>query len=336
MTIPLLGPVSLTGFTHLWWFLLFLIVVAALAAMYVVAQIRRRRRLQQFANTELLDSVSTTRPSRWRHVPAALLAVALLLCTIALAGPTHDQRLPRNRAVVVLAIDVSQSMNATDVEPNRLAAAQEASKKFVDELTPGINLGVISFAGTATVLVSPTTNRDASRRAIENLQVAERTATGEAILTALSSISTVGAVIGGGDEPPPAHIVLFSDGKETVPNNPDNPKGAFTAARAAKDQGVPVSTISFGTPNGSVEVNGERVPVPVDDEMMKKIANLAGGEAYTAENLEELNKVYTTLQDQIGYETVRGEATTGWLRLAALVAAVAAAASLLINRRLPL
>ncbi|MGV0850147.1 VWA domain-containing protein [Mycolicibacterium phlei] len=336
MTLPLLGPVSLTGFTHLWWFLFFLVVFAALVAFYVVAQIRRRRRLQQFANTELLDSVATQRPSRWRHVPAALLGIALLLCMIALAGPTHDQRLPRNRAVVVLAIDVSQSMKATDVEPSRLAAAQEASKNFVDELTPGINLGVISYAGVATVLVSPTTNRDASRRAIDNLQVADRTATGEAIFTALSSISTVGAVIGGGDTPPPAHIVLFSDGKETVPSNPDNPKGAYTAARAAKDQGVPISTISFGTPHGEVEVNGETVPVPVDDKMMRRIAELSGGESYTAENLEELNKVYETLQDQIGYETVRGEATTGWLRLAALVAAVAALASLLINRRLPL
>jgi len=217
-----------------------------------------------------------------------------------------------------------------------LTAAKEASKKFVDELTPGINLGVIAYAGTATVLVSPTTNRDASRRAIDNLQVADRTATGEAIFTALSSISTVGAVIGGGDTPPPARIVLFSDGKETVPSNPDNPKGAFTAARTAKDQGVPISTISFGTEHGEVEVNGERVPVPVDDQMMKKIAQLSGGDSYTASNLEELNKVYSTLQDQIGYETVRGEATTGWLRLAALVSAVAAVASLLINRRLPL
>ena len=276
------------------------------------------------------------RPTVWRHAPAVLLAIALVLCTIALAGPTYDQRLPRNRAVVMLTIDVSQSMKATDVEPDRLRAAQEASKKFVDELTPGINLGVIAFAGTATVMVSPTTNRDASRRAIDNLQVADRTATGEAIFTALSSIATVGAVIGGGDAPPPARIVLFSDGKETVPSNPDNPKGAFTAARTAKDQGVPISTISFGTKNGSVEVNNERVPVPVDDAMMKKIAELSGGDSYTASNIEELNKVYGTLQDQIGYETVRGEATTGWLRLAALVAAVAAVASLLINRRLPL
>jgi Ca-activated chloride channel family protein len=336
MTIPLLGPVSLTGFSHIWWLLFFVLVVLGLAGLYVVAQVSRRRRLQQFANTELLDSVAPHRPSVWRHVPAALFGISLLFCTIALAGPTYDQRLPRNRAVVMLAIDVSQSMRATDVEPDRLTAAKEASKKFVDELTPGINLGVIAYAGTATVLVSPTTNRDASRRAIDNLQVADRTATGEAIFTALSSISTVGAVIGGGDTPPPARIVLFSDGKETVPSNPDNPKGAFTAARTAKDQGVPISTISFGTEHGEVEVNGERVPVPVDDQMMKKIAQLSGGESYTASNIEELNKVYSTLQDQIGYETVRGEATTGWLRLAALLAAIAAVASLLINRRLPL
>jgi Ca-activated chloride channel homolog len=336
MTIPLLGPVSLTGFQHIWWLVLFVVVVLGLIGLYVFAQAARRRRLQQFANAELLDSVAPKRPTLWRHVPAVLLGISLLLCTIAVAGPTYDQRLPRNRAVVMLAIDVSQSMRATDVEPSRLAAAQEASKKFVDELTPGINLGVIAYAGTATVMVSPTTNRDASRRAIDNLQVADRTATGEAIFTALSSISTVGAVIGGGDEPPPARIVLFSDGKETVPSNPDNPKGAFTAARTAKDQGVPISTISFGTENGSVDVNDERVPVPVDDAMMKKIAELSGGESYTASNIEELNKVYGTLQDQIGYETVRGEATTGWLRLAALVAAVAAVASLLINRRLPL
>jgi Ca-activated chloride channel family protein len=335
MTIPFFGPASLSGFQHIWWFVVFVLVVLALVGFYMAAQLARRRRLQRFANMELLDSVAPQRPSPWRHIPAILLAVSLLLFTLALAGPTHDQRIPRNRAVVMLVIDVSQSMQATDVEPSRLAAAQEASKQFVDELTPGINLGVIAYAGTATVLVSPTTNRDASKRAIDNLQVADRTATGEGIFTALSAISTVGAVIGGGDTPPPAHIVLFSDGKETSPSNPDNPKGAFTAARSAKDQGVPISTISFGTPNGYVELNSERVPVPVDPEMMKKIARLSGGESYTASDTTELKRVYSTLQEQIGYETIRGEASIGWLRLGALVAAVAALAALLINRRLP-
>jgi Ca-activated chloride channel family protein len=232
-------------------------------------------------------------------------------------------------------IDVSQSMRATDVSPNRLAATQEAAKQFVDQMTPGINLGLISYAGTATVLVSPTTNRDASKNAIDKLQVADRTATGEAIFTALQAISTVGAVIGGGDTPPPARIVLMSDGKETVPSNPDNPKGAFTAARTAKDQGVPISTVSFGTPYGTVDMNGQQTPVPVDDQMLKKVAQLSGGQAYNASSLEQLKEVFTNLQQQIGYETRRGDAGTGWLRLGALVLALAAVSALLINRRLP-
>jgi Ca-activated chloride channel homolog len=185
------------------------------------------------------------------------------------------------------------------------------------------------------VLVSPTTGREATKAAIDKLQFADRTATGEGIFTALQAIATVGAVIGGGDEPPPARIVLFSDGKETVPSNPDNPKGAYTAARTAKDQGVPVSTISFGTPYGYVEINEQRQPVPVDEEMMKKIADLSGGEQYSASSLEQLREVYSNLQQQIGYETIKGDASVGWLRLGAVVLAVAALAALLINRRLP-
>ncbi|MGC2654480.1 MAG: VWA domain-containing protein [Mycobacterium sp.] len=334
MTLPLLGPMTLSGFAHAWFFL-FLLVVLGIAVLYVVMQLARQRRMLRFANMELLETVAPKRPSRWRHLSAILLVLSLLLFTIAMAGPTHDVRIPRNRAVVMLVIDVSQSMRATDVEPNRMAAAQEAAKQFADELTAGINLGLIAYAGTATVLVSPTTNRAASKAALDKLQFADRTATGEGIFTALQAIATVGAVIGGGDAPPPARVVLFSDGKETVPTNPDNPKGAFTAARTAKDQGVPISTISFGTPYGFVEINGQRQPVPVDDTTMKKVAELSGGNAYNASNLQELKDVYATLQQQIGYETIRGDASVGWLRLGALILAAAGLASLLLNRRLP-
>lgn len=334
MNVPLLGPMTLTGFAHTWWFL-FLLVVVGLIVAYVLAQLARQRRVLRFANMELLESVAPQRPNRWRHLPAILLVASLVLFTIAMAGPTQDVRIPRNRAVVMLVIDVSQSMRATDVEPNRMAAAQVAAKQFAGELTPGINLGLIAYAGTATVLVSPTTNRDATKLAIDKLQFADRTATGEGIFTALQAIATVGAVIGGGDTPPPARIVLFSDGKETVPSNPDNPKGAYTAARTAKDQGVPISTISFGTPYGYVEINDQRQPVPVDDETMKKVAELSGGESFSASNLSELKSVYATLQEQIGYETIKGDASTGWLRLGSLVLALSALAALLINRRLP-
>jgi Ca-activated chloride channel family protein len=334
MTLPLLGPLSLSGFEHMW-YLLFFLVIAGLIALYLAVQRARNRRVLRFANMELLESVAPKRPAKWRHLPAILLIAALTLLTIAMAGPTNDVRIPRNRAVVMLVIDVSQSMRATDVAPSRLAAAQEAAKQFADQLTAGINLGLIAYAGTATVLVSPTTNRDATKLAIDKLQLADRTATGEGIFTALQAIATVGAVIGGGDAPPPARIVLMSDGKETVPSNPDNPKGAYTAARTAKDQGVPISTVSFGTPYGYVDINDQRQPVPVDDEMLKKIADLSGGDAYTASSLEQLKQVFTSLQEQIGYETIKGDASVGWLRLGAFVLALAALAALLINRRLP-
>jgi Ca-activated chloride channel homolog len=325
---------TLSGFEHVWFFL-FLVVVLGLIGLYIVVQLARHRRMLRFANMELLESVAPKRPSRWRHLPAILLVASLLMFTVAMAGPTHDVRIPRNRAVVMLVIDVSQSMRATDVSPSRLAAAQDAGKQFAGQLTPGINLGLIAFGGTATVLVSPTTNRDATKNAIDKLQLADRTATGEGIFTALQAIATVGAVIGGGDQPPPARIVLMSDGKETVPSNPDNPKGAYTAARTAKDQGVPISTVSFGTPYGYVEINGQRQPVPVDDETLKKMAELSGGESYNASSLEQLKQVFTNLQQQIGYETIKGDASVGWLRLGAVVLALAALAALLINRRLP-
>ena len=335
MTFPLLGPMSLTNFAHPWFFL-FLLFVAGLVALYVITQRARQKRILRFANMELLESVAPQRPNRWRHLSALLLIGSLVLLTIAMAGPQNDVRIPRNRAVVMLAIDVSQSMRATDIEPSRLAAAQVAAKQFADQLTPGINLGLIAYAGTATVLVSPTTNREATKIAIDKLQLADRTATGEAIFTALQAIATVGAVIGGGEDgPPPARIVLMSDGKETVPSNPDNPKGAFTAARTAKDQGVPISTVTFGTPYGYVEINDQRQPVPVDDETLEKIAELSDGNAYSASTLEQLKEVFTSLQDQIGYETIKGDASVGWLRLGALLLALSALAALLLNRRLP-
>jgi len=334
MTLPLLGPMTLSGFEHKWYFL-FLLVILGVAGLYIIVRLARRKRVLRFANMELLESVAPKRPTRWRHLPAILLVAALLLFTIAMAGPTHAVRIPRNRAVVMLVIDVSQSMRATDVPPSRMAAAQDAAKQFSDELTPGINLGLIAYGGTASVLVSPSTNRAAMKAAIDKLQPEDRTATGEGIFTALQAIATVGAVIGGGDTPPPARIVLFSDGKETVPSNPEDPKGAYTAARTAKDQGVPISTIAFGTPYGYVEINSQRQPVPVDNETMRKVAELSGGTAYDASTLAELRDVYATLQQQIGYETIKGDASAGWLRLGALTIALAVLAGLVVNRRLP-
>jgi Ca-activated chloride channel family protein len=331
---------SLTDFSAPWW-LLFLVVVIALTLGYVWIQRRKQKHVLRFSNMELLESVAPNRPNRLRHLPTALVLVGLMFLTVALAGPTADQRVPRNRATVMLVIDVSLSMEATDVEPSRLAAAQEAAKSFADGLTPGINLGLVAFAGTASVLVSPTANRDATKSAIDKLQLSERTATGEAIFTSLQSIDTLGAILGGGDAAPPARIVLLSDGKQTVPQNLDDPRGGYTAARAAKDKGVPISTISFGTSYGSVEIEDEggggveRVPVPVDDPSLREIATLSGGSFFTASSLEGLRDVYDTLEEQIGFEITRGDASRPWLILGVLCISAGLGSALVMRQRLP-
>lgn len=326
-------------FAHPWWLLSILLVVA-LVGLYVAVMRRRRTRALRFGNTTVLQTVARTDRDRFAHVPFGLLAVALLLLTVALAGPMADRQVPRNRATVMLVIDVSNSMKATDVQPSRLQAAEAAGKRFADELTSGINLGLVTFAGTPSTLVSPTPNHDATKRALSNLRLADKTATGEGIFAALEQIKTLNSALGGDDAAPPAHIVLLSDGKQTVPESPEDPRGGFTAARKAKEEGIPVSTISFGTLNGVIELdNGqggtERVRVPVDDESLRKIANLSAGSFYTAASLDELNKVYSNLQKKIGYETERGDNSRPWLISGTLLAIAAAAGALVLNRRIP-
>jgi Ca-activated chloride channel homolog len=334
MKLPLLGPVSVTGFQNAWFFLVLLVVLLVLG-IYVVLQFARRRRVLRFANMEVLERVAPAHPSRWRHVPTILLATSLVLLTTAMAGPTSDVRIPLNRAVVMLVIDVSESMASTDVPPDRLTAAKEAGKQFADELTPAVNLGLVEFAANASLLVSPTTNRAAVKAAIDGLKPAPKTATGEGLFTALQAIATVGSVMGGGDGPPPARIVLESDGAENVPLDANAPQGAFTAARAAKAEGVQISTISFGTPYGTVEYEGATIPVPVDDQTLQKICEITDGQSFHADSLESLKNVYATLQRQIGYETVKGDASLAWMLLGAVAMAGAVLAGLFLNRRLP-
>ncbi|OKH71168.1 hypothetical protein EB72_23945, partial [Mycobacterium sp. SWH-M1] len=142
-------------------------------------------------------------------------------------------------------------------------------------------------------------------------------------------------VLGGGDGPPPARIVLESDGKETVPADPDQPRGAFTAARAAKEQHVAISTISFGTPDGTVTLGDTQVPVPVDDSTLQTISEISGGEAFHASTLDQLNHVYDTLQSIIGYDSVPADASAPWARLSVLILVAALGAAVVVDRRLP-
>ncbi|MFD5830558.1 VWA domain-containing protein [Lentzea sp. NPDC060358] len=320
---------SFSNFVAPWWFLL-LVAVALLGAGYVVAQRMRRKRVLRFTNLELLERVAPKR-ERWsRHVPAAFLLAALALLTVALAGPTSEQRVPRNRATVMLVVDVSLSMKATDVKPSRLEAAQVAAKSFAEGLTPGINLGLISFAGSATVLVAPTTDRAAVSQSIDGLKLAQSTATGDALVAAMASIDSFGKVVGGAEGPPPARIVLMTDGKETV-----GTRKAFDAAEDAKKAAIPISTISFGTEDGVVDIEGRQQSVPVDDDSMKEIAKISGGEFFKAASAEELRRVYDTLGEQIGYEKKQADASKPWLLLGTITTMIAAAAALLLGQRLP-
>lgn len=325
---------SLSEFQHPLWLLL-LLAPAAIAVGYLIALRSKKRRTVRFGNFGVVRSVNTDRRRLFTHVPAVLLILALVSLVVALAAPQKEQKVPRNRATVMLVVDVSLSMEATDVSPSRLEAAQQAATTFSNNLTQGVNLGLVSYAGTASMLVAPTTDRGPVVRAIDRLKLDERTATGEAIYTATQAITTFIESLGGPDQAPPARIVLLSDGKETVPTDPTEERGAFTAAERAAEAGIPVSTISFGTMYGTVDIEGRPQPVPVDDASLKTIAELSGGDFFTASSLEELDSVYRTLEEQIGYEWKKADASRPWLIAGALLAMLAAAGSLAAHRRIP-
>jgi Ca-activated chloride channel homolog len=319
---------AIDGFAQPWWLAL-LVPVGVVVVGYLWAQRRRRRAAMRFSNLALLERVARM-PGWPRHIPAALLLVSLLVLTIGLAGPTARIKVPRNRATVLLVIDVSLSMRSTDVSPTRLTAAQDAASKFVAGMPPTINLGLESFAGTPAVLVPPTTDRDAVTNQIHTLKLAESTATGEALAAALNAIDAFNAQIPGSEGgPPPARIVLMSDGKQTVGQD------EFTVAAKAGQRHIPISTISFGTLYGSIDLDGREIPVPVDDPSLQQVAQLSGGQFYPAQSNEELHRVYDTLGEQIGYQTVHADASKPWFVLGTLLCLVAAALAIGRSQRLP-
>ena len=309
-----------------------LLAVAALLALYLVVQLRRRAYAVRFANLELLGKLAPRRPGWRRHLAFALLLLALGSLTTAMAKPTKDTRVPRDRATVMMAIDVSLSMRAEDVSPNRLEAAQAAAKEFVGLLPPRINLGLVTFSGTASVAVAPTTDRASVLRAIDSLELAERTAIGEAIFACMDAIKTFQAQLQGQDAAEegnaPARLVLMSDGSNTWGRSPEQAVGA------AKQSETPVSTIAFGTDEGYIELEGDRVAVPVNHEQLRGIADGTGGSYYAAASAEELASVYRDLGSQIGYTTERREITTWFVGTGLLFAFAAAGVSLAWSNRL--
>ena len=314
-----------------------LVAVAALAAAYAALQWRRRTTYSvRFTNLELLDSVAPKRPGWRRHVVAGAFLVSLALLVVALARPTRVEDAPLG-PTLVLAIDTSLSMEATDVDPNRLEAAQEAADGLIAGLGGNVRVGLISFNQTATIQVAPTTDHDAVRDAVEGLTLDEFTAIGEAIFAGLDAIDlatredeATAEDLGEDLEVPEAQLVVMSDG-ETTTGRPD-----AEAAQAANELGIPVSTIAFGTPNGTIEIPGEgTVDVGVDEASLRAIAESTGGEFFAATTGDELAEAFADIEGTVDAETVEREVSTWFLGLGILFLVLTSGLSLAWFSRLP-
>lgn len=303
-----------------------LAVVVALAVGYVLLQRRRSAYAVRFAQLPLLASVAPRRPGWRRHLPAALLLLALTALVTAFARPEADVRVPRERATIIVAIDTSLSMEATDVQPNRLAAAKSSAAAFVAGLPSTFTVGLVGFNGVASLVVPPTQDRTSVAGAVQQLRLGPSTAIGEAVFTGLAAIRAQQSTDGGNV---PARIVLLTDGTNTVGRD------VGSAAAAARQMNVPVSTISFGTPNGVVQVQGQNVPVPVDVPSMQTLAQATGGTSFTAQSGDELRRVYADIGNQVGFTVKRREVTDVVTGVGLVLALVAAAGSLVWTSRLP-
>jgi Ca-activated chloride channel family protein len=313
--------------------LLLLAAPLVLLAAYVVVQRARRKTVVRFTSVDMLASVAPQRPGWQRHIAAGALLAALVLLVFGLARPAQTVRTPRQRATVMLTIDVSGSMVANDVAPSRLTAAQDAARAFANALPPGVQLGLISFSTNANVLVSPTTDRTTVIGAIDGLQAGGGTATGDAINLALQAIRTLPPSADG--KAAPATIVLMSDGSPTIGVGDQSPIDAVASATAAaKQAGVPISTIAFGTANGAVEIQGQVLAVPWDPAVMAQIASGSGGHTFTAQTAGQLKSVYQQIGRAIGYDVHRRDVSIWFTGAALLAAVVAAGAALVWNERL--
>lgn len=305
-----------------------LVAVVALAAAYVVLQGRRKQYTMRFTNLDLLGAVAPKRPGWRRHVPALFFLLAIASLVVGFAKPVAEQQVPRERATVVMAIDVSLSMMADDVDPSRIDAAKAAATSFIDIIPPQLNVALVAFNGSATVKVSPTTDRTKLRDAIANLELGERTAIGEAIFASLDAVEAVPAQAEG---TAPAHIVVMSDGDTTIgrPNS--------VAAKKAKELGIPVSTIAFGTDAGEIvdPSTGEVTPVAVNRDALSDIAEDTGGRFFEAASEGELSEVYANIGTQVGYTTEQTEVSTVFIGGALALLSLTSVLSLVWFSRLP-
>jgi len=310
------------------WRLVFLVAPLGLLLSYLAAHRARQKTAVRFTSVDMLASVAPRRPGWQRHLPTAALIAALLVVIVGFAQPARAIRTPRQRASVILVLDTSGSMNANDVSPSRLAAAQQAAHNFATALPSGVQLGLVAFSTGPRMLVAPTTDRAAVVAAIDGLSAGGGTATGDAITLALNAITALPPAAD--RKPAPAAIVLMSDGSPTIGSADQSPtQSADNAASAAKQAGVKIHTIAYGTATGTMIIGGQVVPVPADPAAMARIAALSGGRPFTAETGSQLKSVYDQIGRAVGYDVHRRE-VTAWFTGLGLALAIAASVGALV------
>ena len=308
-------------------FLLALLAAPLAVLAYLSARRRRRRYPVRFTAMPALAAVLPTGPQWRRHVPMALFALALAALAFALARPQTTVAVPVERASVVLVTDVSRSMEATDVQPTRLDAARAAAASFLDEVPDELRVGLVAFSDTAQSLQTPTTDHDEVRAALDTLDPISATATGAGLDAALEDLKRPQ---GPERDRPPGAIVLLSDGSATDGN------AALEAAQEARRLRIPIFTVSLGTPDGEVLLpDGRRLSVPPDDEALERIARASGGDAFQAEDADQLDAVYDRLGSQIGTKQETREITSAFAAGGLVLLLAAVGASLRQGGRLP-
>lgn len=305
-----------------------LAIAPALILLYLALSARTRSRSRQFG-IEGLERVLPKQQAWKRHLAVLLACLSLVSLTCAFAQPSDEVSVPRQRATVCIAIDVSYSMQATDVDPNRIDASKAAGQQFVDMLPNGFNTALVAFSGTSSILVPPTTDRSMVKASIANLQLGPSTAIGEGVYSCLDALKLAPIDPAKPTEPPPAAIVVLSDGFTNI-GRPSAEAGA--AAKAVK---APVYTIAYGTPGGFVMQNGKKEFVPVDKAELAKLAQVSGGQAFTAGSNSELKAVYQNIASSIGYEKAFKEVTEFYAGIAVAFALLASLAVMSLAARWP-
>jgi Ca-activated chloride channel family protein len=311
--------------------LISLAAVPVLVALYIDRDRRRVASQAEFGNPDLLPNVVDREPGRLRYLPPLIMLVALVFLIVGVARPHATVSVPREEATIVLAMDVSRSMKATDVEPTRLDAARTAAKTFLDEVPERFRVGVVSFATRAAVGVAPTEDRELVVTALDTLTPGEGTAIGDAVALSLR----VGQPQEEGAEVPPRAVVLLSDGARD-----GGQVEPAEAAQQAKQRGVPVYTVLVGTPEGVVEeqlTGGFRriIRVPPNPETLEQVAVTSGGTFFQAADAEGLSRVYEELGSRLGTREQDREITDLFAAIAGALILVAATISALLFRRVP-